>query len=48
MMLPSSVTSTVEFFIGLPMQLGLNWDFKLVASNEVNAFCMPSGRVVFY
>lgn len=27
---------------------GLNWDFKLVASNEVNAFCMPSGRIVFY
>lgn len=27
---------------------GLEWDFKLVASDEVNAFCMPSGKIVFY
>lgn len=27
---------------------GLKWDFQLVQSNEVNAFCMPSGKIVFY
>ncbi|MDD2594963.1 MAG: M48 family metallopeptidase [Bacteroidales bacterium] len=27
---------------------GLNWDYTLVQSNEVNAFCMPSGKIVFY
>lgn len=27
---------------------GLKWDYQLVASNEVNAFCMPSGKIVFY
>jgi len=27
---------------------GLNWEFKLVNSAEVNAFCMPSGKIVFY
>ncbi len=27
---------------------GLTWEFQLVASSEVNAFCMPSGKIVFY
>ncbi len=27
---------------------GLQWDYKLVESDEVNAFCMPSGKIVFY
>jgi predicted Zn-dependent protease len=27
---------------------GYSWDFKLVDSREVNAFCMPGGNVVFY
>lgn len=27
---------------------GLTWEFQLVESDEVNAFCMPSGKIVFY
>lgn len=27
---------------------GLVWEFMLVKSQEVNAFCMPSGKIVFY
>lgn len=27
---------------------GLTWEFQLVESSEVNAFCMPSGKIVFY
>ena len=27
---------------------GLKWDFQLVNSSEVNAFCLPSGKIVFY
>lgn len=27
---------------------GLDWEFTLVNSSEVNAFCMPSGKIVFY
>lgn len=26
----------------------INWSFKLVKDNQVNAFCMPGGQVVFY
>lgn len=26
----------------------LSWDYTLVKSNEVNAFCMPNGKIVFY
>ena len=26
----------------------LKWEFNLVASSEVNAWCMPGGKVVFY
>ena len=27
---------------------GLTWDFQLVESEEVNAFCLPNGKIVFY
>ena len=27
---------------------GLEWEFQLVNSSEVNAFCLPSGKIVFY
>ena len=27
---------------------GISWDFKLVQDDQVNAFCMPGGKVVFY
>ncbi|MBQ7774025.1 MAG: M48 family metallopeptidase [Bacteroidales bacterium] len=27
---------------------GLKWEFMLTDSEEVNAFCMPSGKIVFY
>lgn len=27
---------------------GFKWKFNLVNSNEVNAWCMPGGKVVFY
>jgi predicted Zn-dependent protease len=27
---------------------GYEWEFNLVASDEVNAWCMPGGKVVFY
>jgi predicted Zn-dependent protease len=27
---------------------GYNWEFNLVESKEVNAWCMPGGKVVVY
>ena len=27
---------------------GYNWEFNLVESNDVNAWCMPGGKVVVY
>ena len=27
---------------------GLTWEFQLVESTEVNAFCLPNGKIVFY
>lgn len=27
---------------------GLKWEYQLVESEEVNAFCMPNGKIVFY
>jgi len=27
---------------------GLDWEFQLVESSQVNAFCLPSGKIVFY
>ena len=40
-----------QYFIdnGLEDELkNYNWEFNLVESNEVNAWCMPGGKVVFY
>lgn len=34
---------------GLTKELeGYNWEFNLVNSNEINAWCMPGGKVVVY
>ena len=34
---------------GLTQQLaGFNWEFNLVSSKEINAWCMPGGKVVVY
>jgi len=27
---------------------GFNWSFDVVKGEEINAFCLPSGRIVFY
>ncbi len=32
----------------LDLIAGYQWEFNLVNSNEVNAFCMPGGKVVIY
>jgi predicted Zn-dependent protease len=40
-----------QYFIdnGLEDELtNYDWEFNLVESNEVNAWCMPGGKVVFY
>lgn len=46
------MTSALETYLSSAGQTstlaGLDWDFQLVQSDEVNAFCMPSGRIVFY
>ncbi len=35
--------------IGMPDALkGYNWEFNLVESKEINAWCMPGGKVVVY
>jgi len=35
--------------IGQPRQLdGYAWEFSLIESDEVNAWCMPGGKVAFY
>lgn len=33
---------------GLSNQYNFNWEFNLVKSNEVNAWCMPGGKVAVY
>ena len=34
---------------GLESEIGnLTWEFSLVQNNEVNAFCLPNGKIVFY
>ena len=40
-----------QYFIdsGLEEELkNYDWEFNLVESNEINAWCMPGGKVVFY
>jgi predicted Zn-dependent protease len=27
---------------------GIKWEFNVISANEVNAFCMPGGKVAFY
>lgn len=33
---------------GLSDQFDFNWEFNLIQSNEVNAWCMPGGKVAIY
>lgn len=46
------IAQAVEAYLksqGMESQLeGFNWEFNLIASKEVNAWCMPGGKVVFY
>lgn len=46
------LTSALESYLksngGSNALAGLKWEFQLVNSSEVNAFCMPSGKIVFY
>ena len=46
------LTSALEVYFANTGQSGLlqgiKWEYKLVRSNEVNAFCMPNGKIVFY
>ncbi|MGN1220469.1 MAG: M48 family metallopeptidase [Candidatus Cryptobacteroides sp.] len=46
------MTAALESYLSKTGQnnalMNLSWDFKLVESSEVNAFCMPSGKIVFY
>lgn len=46
------LTSALETYLAsigeMSLTDGLNWDYKLVQSREINAFCMPNGKIVFY
>lgn len=46
------MTSALESYLNSVGQSnyleGLTWNYNLVQNSEVNAFCMPSGKIVFY
>lgn len=46
------LASAVETYLrnnGMASEIqNFQWEFNLVASNEVNAFCMPGGKIVVY
>lgn len=46
------VAKAVESYMkaqGLESRIaGFDWEFNLIASKEMNAWCMPGGKVVFY
>ena len=46
------MVSALESYLKLQGQStvldGLSWEFQLVESTEVNAFCLPNGKIVFY
>ena len=46
------IANAVEQYLSQENRLknieGFNWDFNLVESKEVNAWCMPGGKVVVY
>ena len=47
-----NITKAVELYLKESGQTNLlnnmDWGFDLVQSNEVNAFCLPNGKIVFY
>lgn len=46
------MTSALDSYLkstgGASTLSGLDWEINLVNSTEINAFCMPSGKIVFY
>lgn len=46
------LTSALEIYLRSTGQEsilnGISWEYKLVQSKSVNAFCLPSGKIVFY
>lgn len=46
------LTSALEVYLKSTGQSsllnGIHWEYRLVQSSQINAFCMPSGKIVFY